>query len=141
MGSSFQVAFQRYIERLGLEERQECQNTSLQDFVAEAHSLQTSKVFRSRAHRFIVALDPLVQFLSKYASAVDTIGQYDVNPSAIVWGSLKALLVVRWHLALARLKWTATDRTWLVPDDTILLPLHEVNNRYDNTDNRLNYLL
>ena len=134
MGSSFQVAYQRYIDGLSPEERQTCQHASLQDFKAEAQSLQTSNVFRSRAHRFIMALDPLVLFLSRYASVVDTMVQYDVNPSTIVWGSLKALLVVRWHLSLARLKWTATDSVWLVPDNTILLPLHEVNNLYDNTD-------
>ena len=95
MRSSFQVAFQRYIDRLSPEERQKCQHASLQDFVAEVQSLQTFGVFRSRVHRFLVALDPLAQFLSRYASVVDTIVQYDVNPSAIVWGSLKALLVVR----------------------------------------------
>ena len=95
MSSSFQVAIQKYVDRLSSDERQTCRYASPQDFVAETNLLQTSTIFRSRAHRFIMALEPLVQFLSRYATAVDTLVQYDVNPSAIVWGTLKTLLVVK----------------------------------------------
>ena len=102
--SSFQIAFQRYVDSLGSNERQSYQNASLHEFMTEAQSLQTSSVFRGRAHRFIVALDPLVQFLCRYATAVDTLVQCDINPSAIVWGILKALLVVRPYLILVCLK-------------------------------------
>lgn len=49
---------------------------------------------KSRFRRFSRCIEPLIGFLVMYSPAVDMLVQYDVSPSAIVWGSLKALLQV-----------------------------------------------
>ena len=64
---------------------------ALQDIEALEHRYYS----RSRFRRFSRCVEPLVDFLVMYSPAVDMLVQYDVSPSAIVWGSLKALLQVR----------------------------------------------
>ena len=48
----------------------------------------------SRFRRLTRCLEPLVEFLIMYSPAVDMIVQYDVNPSALVWGSLKTIIKI-----------------------------------------------
>ena len=42
-------------------------------------------------------LEPLLDFLMMYSPVLDIIVQCDANPSALVWGSLKALLKASMH--------------------------------------------
>lgn len=102
MGTSFKTALQRYVDGLGEDEKRLHQHTTTEAITAEFQLLQTSQVFRGRTHRFFQALEPVIQFVSRYASAVDTIVQYDVSPSAIIWGTMKVVLMVRQDSAFHR---------------------------------------
>ena len=64
----------------------------VEDVLREVQSLERRQHTKSRFRRLTRCLEPLVDFLVMYSPAVDTIVQYDVNPSAVVWGSLKTLI-------------------------------------------------
>ena len=55
-------------------------------------SLERRQHAQSRFRRMAGYLQPLIDFLMMYTPALDIMVQFDPNPSAIVWGSLKALL-------------------------------------------------
>ena len=64
----------------------------VEDVLREVQSLERRQHAKSRFRRLARCLEPLVEFLIMYSPAVDTIVQYDVTPSAVVWGSLKTLI-------------------------------------------------
>ena len=39
-------------------------------------------------------MEPLIDFLTRYSPAIGMMVQYEVTPTALIWGSLKALLEV-----------------------------------------------
>ena len=67
-------------------------HTAVEDVLREVQSLEKRQYAQSRFRRLARYLEPLIDFLMMYSPALDIIVQYDANPSAIVWGSLKALL-------------------------------------------------
>ena len=62
--------------------------------------LEKQRRSKSRLCRLIHLIEPLVEFLMLYSPAVDMIVQYDVSPSAMVWGSLKAVIQASEHNGL-----------------------------------------
>lgn len=64
----------------------------VEDVLREVQSMEKQQYTKSRFRRLARCLEPLVDFLIMYSPAVDIIVQYDVSPSAVVWGSLKVLL-------------------------------------------------
>ena len=72
-------------------------SATVQDVLHEVQSLERWQHDRSRFRRIARYLTPLIDFLMMYSPALDIIVQYDVNPSAIVWGSLKSLLKASMH--------------------------------------------
>lgn len=72
-------------------------SATVQDVLHEVRSLERRQYDRSRFRRIARYLTPLIDFLMMYSPALDIIVQYDVNPSAIVWGSLKSLLQASMH--------------------------------------------
>lgn len=64
----------------------------VEDVLREVQSLERRQYTRSRFRRLARCLEPLLDFLIMYSPAVDMIVQYDVSPSAVVWGSLKTLI-------------------------------------------------
>lgn len=66
----------------------------VEDVLCQVRSLEAQQHARSRLCRLARYLEPLLDFLVMYSPAVDMIVQYDVSPSAVVWGSLKTLIKV-----------------------------------------------
>ena len=64
----------------------------VEDVLREVQSLESRQRASSRFRRLIGHLEPLIEFLIMYSPAVDMLVQYDVSPSAVVWGSLKTLI-------------------------------------------------
>ena len=64
------------------------------DVLQEVRSLETRRHAQSRFRRLARYLEPLIDFLVMYSPAVDMLVQYDVSPSAVVWGSLRTLIKV-----------------------------------------------
>lgn len=62
--------------------------------LADVQSLEKRQEQRSRFRQLCHRLEPLVRFLVTYSPAVDILVQFDVQPSALIWGSLKAILKV-----------------------------------------------
>ena len=67
-------------------------STTIEDVLREVQSLERRQYARNRFRRMARYLEPLIDFLMMYSPALDIIVQFDANPSAIIWGSLKALL-------------------------------------------------
>lgn len=76
-----------------VEESRDCGTYSqVEDALREVQSLERQQYTKSRFRRLARRLEPLIDFLIVYAPTVDMLVQYDVNPSAVVWGSLKTLI-------------------------------------------------
>ncbi|KAL9637039.1 MAG: hypothetical protein Q9204_002023 [Flavoplaca sp. TL-2023a] len=54
--------------------------------------LEDVKNKKSRFRRLCRKLEPLINFVMMYSPAVDMMVQFDAHPSALIWGSLKAIL-------------------------------------------------
>lgn len=48
-------------------------------------------------------MEPVIDFFEKFSPALDTMVQYGANPVVLVWGSLKAVLVVYIHCNISPL--------------------------------------
>lgn len=70
---------------------------SMEDVLHEVQNLETQHLSKSRFRRLTRRMEPLIDFLIRYSPAVDMMVQYEVAPSALIWGVLKVLLEVR-HL-------------------------------------------
>ena len=64
----------------------------VEDVLQEVQYLERQSHTRSRFRRLAHRLEPVIDFLIMYSPAVDMFVQFDVAPSAIVWGSLKSLI-------------------------------------------------
>lgn len=69
-------------------------STTVEDVLQEVRLLERQQSTQSRFRRLAHYLEPLLDFLMMYSPALDVIAQYDANPSALVWGCLRALLQV-----------------------------------------------
>lgn len=69
-------------------------SASAQDVLRVVQALEQKSRSRSRFRRLARHLEPVVDFLTMYSPAVDMLVQFDVNPSAVVWGSIKTLIKV-----------------------------------------------
>ena len=67
-------------------------SATVEDVLREVRSLERRQHSQSRFRRMARYLEPLIDFLMMYSPALDIIVQFDANPSAIIWGSIKALL-------------------------------------------------
>lgn len=71
---------------------------TLNDVLASVVEAEKKHFSASRTRRFSERLGPLLDFLSRYAAAVDCIvqgaGCNGVNPACIVWGILRGLIEV-----------------------------------------------
>lgn len=70
--------------------------TEVVQMLADVQTLEKRQEQSSRFRQFCSRLEPLVKFLVMYSPAVDIMVQFDVQPSALIWGSLKAILNVGW---------------------------------------------
>lgn len=69
----------------------------------EMQQLNMHHYTNSRTRRLYQRFELLVQFLTRYTSVIDTMVQYDISPSALIWGVLKFILEVSWPLRILRL--------------------------------------
>lgn len=74
---------------------------SMEDVLQEVQNLENQQLYKSRFRRLTCRLEPLIDFFIRYSPAIDMMVQYEVAPSALIWGVLKALLEVS-HLVLKR---------------------------------------
>jgi len=85
----FDTALRRYIKDLDGQEKEDFQHTTMHDVWTEVRSLETRHFSLSRTRCMSRCIEPLVEFVARYANAIDTMVQYDVSPSALIWGTLK----------------------------------------------------
>ena len=71
--------------------------TTVEDVLREVRLLEKQQYAQSQFRRIARYLEPLLDFLMMYSPALDIIVQYDASPSAVIWGSLKALLKASMH--------------------------------------------
>lgn len=90
----FDTALRRYIKDLDGQEKEDFQHTTMHDVWTEVRSLETRHFSLSRTRCMSRCIEPLVEFVARYANAIDTMVQYDVSPSALIWGTLKMVLEV-----------------------------------------------
>lgn len=80
--------------------------TEVVQMLADIQILEKRQEQSSRFRQLCCRLEPLVKFLVMYSPAVDIMVQFDVQPSVLIWGSLKAILNVGgtwpWENAICR---------------------------------------
>lgn len=76
------------------QQRREEEEEEVSQMLTNVRALDRQQSQNSRFRQFCCRLEPLVKFLVMYSTAVDMMVQVDVHPSALVWGSLKAVLNV-----------------------------------------------
>ena len=76
------------------QQQQHHEEEAVSRMLAEVRTLDQQKSQSSRYRHLCRRLEPLIKFLVMYAPAVDILVQFDSQPSALVWGSLKAVLNV-----------------------------------------------
>lgn len=91
---SFQTALQAYVAALSVDEQRDFRPSSVEAVHREMQRLDQNHYANSSTRRVYKRFELLVQFLSRYTSAIDTIVQYDTSPSALIWGILKFILEV-----------------------------------------------
>ena len=67
-------------------------SVAVEEELQKIQSLEQKCLSKSRFRRLTFHLEPLIDFLLMYSPAVDIIVQFDANPSAVIWGSLKAII-------------------------------------------------
>jgi hypothetical protein len=70
------------------------QEDTLQALFVEVRNLERRHASKRRSRTVAHHLQPLVAFVERYASAVDAAVQGSLNPASLIWGLLRALLVV-----------------------------------------------
>jgi len=79
------------------------QENTLQALLLEVRNLESQHASKRRSRTVAHHLQPLVAFVERYASAVDVAVQGSLNPASLIWGLLRALLVVGLSFALVPL--------------------------------------
>ena len=94
-----EVAVQQYIEMLDSEERSNFSGTTVEDVLASVQALERRQAIFSRVRRISRRVEPVVQFLQRYAKGVDVLVQGRVPLSALAWGCLRFVLEVQFSRA------------------------------------------
>ncbi|KAK6512251.1 hypothetical protein TWF481_001141 [Arthrobotrys musiformis] len=87
-------AFCRFYAKLSPDERNKYKNAQItaEDLEFEVERLQANHKKLSKSLRIATSIQPLVSFLQRHESSVDTFVQANPFPAALVWGSIKVLL-------------------------------------------------
>jgi hypothetical protein len=99
------------------------QEDTLKALLVEVGNLERQHASKRRSRTIARYLQPLVGFVERYAAAVDAAVQGSLNPASLIWGLLRALLVVGsstavaplaidfclWHRSLSRILGTSTE--------------------------------
>ena len=91
--SQFQVDFQGFIDS-AMVTNQSCGIADLEDTLQKIRKLEQQHSSKSYMRRVGLRMEPLIDFLTRYSPAIDMMVQYQVTPTALIWGTLKALLEV-----------------------------------------------
>jgi hypothetical protein len=91
---SMETPLHRYIDRLNVTGADYI-TSDIEDVSGELKLLDDHYSSNTNSRLSSRKIAPLVDFLTLYNPAVDIAVQSDPAPSALVWGSLKALLLVR----------------------------------------------
>jgi hypothetical protein len=75
----------------------------IEDVWKEVRALERQHFASSRYRRIGRTMEPVIDFFEKFSSALDTMVQYGASPVVLVWGSLKAVLVVYIHCNISPL--------------------------------------
>lgn len=71
------------------------QKDTLDGLFVEINEIEKQHASKHRSRKIAHHLQPFVSFIERYASAVDVAVQGTLNPASLIWGSLRAMLVVR----------------------------------------------
>ena len=98
--SSFQAAIQEYLQTLPKKSNKrsilatciESGNPSPQDVEEAISRIERSASEKPATRRIRKCLNPVINVLNDYSGILDSLAQADPMPSAVVWGSLKAVI-------------------------------------------------
>ena len=71
------------------------QQDALDELFVDLRTLEKVNASKRLSRRIALRLQPLVTFVDRYAVAVDVAIQGTPSPATLIWGSLRALLIVR----------------------------------------------
>ena len=94
--SPLSKAFERFCSTFGQAEKATFPNLSLNDIFARVEHLDRLHFSSSKVRRLVARLEPFLQFLDRHAKALDSMVQVYPNPSALIWGTLRVILEVRY---------------------------------------------
>jgi hypothetical protein len=89
-----EAALQKYNEGLPPDEKFRFIATTVNDVLLDVQHLEKQQAVFSKARRISRRIEPVIKFLQRYAMAVDTLVQFDPQPSALAWGCLRFLIEV-----------------------------------------------
>jgi hypothetical protein len=89
-----EAALQKYNEALPPNERFRFLATTVNDVLLDVQHLEKQQSVSSKTRRLSRRIEPVIKFLQRYAMAVDTLVQFDPQPSALGWGCLRFLIEV-----------------------------------------------
>jgi hypothetical protein len=90
-----EAALQKYNEELPPDEKFRFIATTVSDVLLDVQHLEKQQALFSKTRRISRRIDPFIKFLQRYAMAVDTLVQFDPQPSALAWGCLRSLIEVK----------------------------------------------
>lgn len=94
--SPLSKAFERFCSTFGQAEKAAFRDLSLNDIFARVEHLDRLHFPSSKVRRLVARLEPFLQFLDRHAKALDSMVQVYPNPSALIWGTFKVILEVRY---------------------------------------------
>lgn len=90
-----EAALEKYNASLPSDEKFRFIATTVNDVLLDVQSLEKQQAMFSKTRRISRRIEPVINFLQRYAMAVDTLVQFDPQPSALAWGCLRFLIEVR----------------------------------------------
>jgi hypothetical protein len=66
----------------------------IEDVWREVRALERHHFASSRYRRIGRTIEPVIDFFTRFSPVLDTMSQYGSNSATLIWGSLKAMLVV-----------------------------------------------
>jgi hypothetical protein len=88
------IAFGRYQKLLSPTEQAEFRDVTFDDVMLEVKNLEKLQNASSVTRKLGSRLQPFIAFIERYAMAVDTMVQAYPLPSALIWGTVRMLVVV-----------------------------------------------
>ncbi|KIW86271.1 hypothetical protein Z517_01666 [Fonsecaea pedrosoi CBS 271.37] len=89
-----QISFERFRATLGVDEQAQFQHTQFEDVVSEVQRLERKQAASSRTRKIQSRIGPFLDFLERYGRALDSATQARPVPFSLVWGLVRAVLVV-----------------------------------------------